>query len=259
MGGRPCRIEFAPPSRHARHIAGEVHIPGSEAASSVKEWLQDSFLGEDLLAFYERLTGDRLRPPTEAQISQSVLPVLRSAFEQATLVAYEREPPPSYAAKPKAPAAPPPKAPSAPPKIIKEKSFIDVTVVDEKGRPVAGLKYKFQSPSGLAETSHLGGDAHLYQGNLDPGTGRLTLLREDGEPLSAANPSAGPGPGFVSFRVVNQMGDPLPGVRYEVTAADGTVFSGETDAFGGVFVGDLEPGDCDLSLPDLADELWSSA
>src|SRR5947207_15829064 len=57
------------------------------AATKVDAWVRDVMTWPDMLRFYEEISGDRLRPPTTADVEQRVKPVLREAFRRGRLVA----------------------------------------------------------------------------------------------------------------------------------------------------------------------------
>src|SRR5262249_9274807 len=135
----------------------------------------------------------------------------------------------------------------------------DVTVVDGDGEPLAGQAYKLQVPDGRTEKGALEGTAHIYRDDLDPGTAFFTLLTEPGDPVPGEDPAPDPSTPFLSFHLVDQDGDPLGGIRYELTLGDGALVEGTTDDAGAVFLPEVPPGACELSLPDLPDDAWDLA
>lgn len=78
------------------------------------------------------------------------------------------------------------------------------------------------------------------------------------QPAPPENPPDQPLPATsVEVKVVDREGDPIGGVRYELTLASGEVRSGTTDPEGMVREDGLDPGTCQLTLPDLDDGEWS--
>lgn len=61
---------------------------------------------------------------------------------------------------------------------------------------------------------------------------------------------------WVAIEVVDQEGNPAKDVRYSITLPDGSVETGSTDANGQARYSGIEPGTCDITFPDLADEDW---
>ena len=61
----------------------------------------------------------------------------------------------------------------------------------------------------------------------------------------------------VEVKVVDRAGAAIGGVAYQLKLASGEVRSGTTDPEGMVRADGLEPGSCELTLPDLDDGEWS--
>jgi hypothetical protein len=228
-----------------------------------------------MLDLYEEVTGDRLRPPTTEDVARRVVPTLVSCFEGGRLVgiaasalsARKREQEVGIHGKPQ----PPPRReePSLPkrvPRIISEKTFLDISLVDIEGVPLAGRGYKLQLPSGLTEQGKLGADAHLRKTNIDPGTARLTLLPENGDLVEASKPTDQEAPAppeealtFVEVKLVDDDGAPVPGQRYQVEFPDGRVETGTLDEDGAAFFEGVPQGDCEITFPDLDANAWGPA
>lgn len=56
---------------------------------------------------------------------------------------------------------------------------------------------------------------------------------------------------WVEFELVDAEGEPLAGVRYRLTLADGSTREGEVGASGVVRVEGIEPGECTVVFPEL--------
>ncbi|MCP4246027.1 MAG: type VI secretion system tip protein VgrG, partial [bacterium] len=63
---------------------------------------------------------------------------------------------------------------------------------------------------------------------------------------------------FIKIRLLNDEGEPVAGERYRVTCPDGTVKEGTLDANGMAEVTGIEPGECDVTFPDLDESAWHS-
>jgi hypothetical protein len=244
-----------------------------EAADLVERWCHDPASWPGMLALYGRLTSDDLlgRPDADGH----VIATLRRAFEQGTLT-LERD----VGSQPKADggkgvhgrppdkvAAPPPKPARAPARQIKEKTFVDVCVVDTEGVGLAGRPYKFQLPDGRIREGKLDSAGRLHESNIDPGTARLHILADPGQVVDAkaAETAAqetvtevvlGPPDDFIVLRLVAAGGDPMSGLPVELTLADGTVRQAVSDDDGNVTIDGIPAGKCQLSIPHVDPALW---
>jgi hypothetical protein len=54
-------------------------------------------------------------------------------------------------------------------------SWIEIKLVDETGAPVPGEKYRIELPDGSVREGVLGPEGTAWQGNLDPGTCKITF------------------------------------------------------------------------------------
>jgi phage baseplate assembly protein gpV len=81
-----------------------------------------------------------------------------------------------------------------------------------------------------------------------------------GAASASSAPPAPDGPtSFVELAVVDQDDQPYSGLRYRITAADGTVHDGRLDDQGKARVEGIAPGTCQVTFPDLADDDWGPA
>ncbi len=62
---------------------------------------------------------------------------------------------------------------------------------------------------------------------------------------------------MIAFTLVNQDGSPVQGMKYEITLPDKSRRKGLTDSSGHVLITDIEPGDCEISFPDLHAAEWN--
>jgi hypothetical protein len=182
---------------HALTLEERSNLAGrSDAAWMVDKWCNDVNSWPDMLQLYEEITGDRLRPPTTEDRQYRVIPRLQRAFLHGELVALKL--PVSGGIKTKAkqetgihgrkpdelPSEPPPPPKSRKPSVISEKTFLDVQLLDEDDKPVVGRKYKLELPDGRVEQGTLGADGRIRKTNIDPGTGRLTILNDTTAPIA---------------------------------------------------------------------------
>lgn len=62
---------------------------------------------------------------------------------------------------------------------------------------------------------------------------------------------------WVELLVVNEGGEPMPGVAYRITLPDGIQRTGVVDRFGLVRLEGVDPGSCVLELPEVDGREWS--
>jgi hypothetical protein len=58
-------------------------------------------------------------------------------------------------------------------------------------------------------------------------------------------------PTWIEIKLVDEEGQPIPGVRYRVKLPDGTVVEGTLDQKGYARIDGFEPGQCEVTFPDL--------
>jgi type VI secretion system secreted protein VgrG len=66
-------------------------------------------------------------------------------------------------------------------------------------------------------------------------------------------------PSWIEIEMVDEQGQPVPGVRYRVVVPDGSAAEGTLDAKGFARVEGFEKGDCKISFPDLDQDAWEEA
>ena len=63
----------------------------------------------------------------------------------------------------------------------------------------------------------------------------------------------------MQIELVDQDGEHIPNVRYELELPDGKNKSGNLDADGKAFIAGIEPGTCKISFPDFDASEWEKA
>jgi hypothetical protein len=171
----------------------------------------------------------------------------------------------------------------------------EATIKDGKGNPAAHARLRLHAdrgPSVDAKTDADGkcsalvppGNYHVeILGPLDPGDRIVLADRSAAEdpdappvasPSAAAPPEAAPSEdapstststespastAVLNIRLVKRDGSPMPGARYEIHQADGTVVSGTLDAQGTAKVTVDDPSGCHVSYPDIHGSEWGHA
>jgi hypothetical protein len=64
---------------------------------------------------------------------------------------------------------------------------------------------------------------------------------------------------WISIRLVDSVGVPVPKRRYRLTLPDGTIREGVTNAQGSAYFGDIDPGMCTLEWPHTDGADWKNA
>jgi outer membrane protein OmpA-like peptidoglycan-associated protein len=246
---------------------GVAVLAGKDAAEHVDEWLAEPESSGLLLRLYADLTGGLVVPPTTRDLVEFIGPTLRRAFLIGEVVALIREAPRSHGVPSKPAPVPVVKPKSVAPKRISEKTFLDLVVVDEEGRPLASHRYKVQLPDARSFEGMLGSGARLFFSEIDPGTGRFTLLSGTDNAVSPDEIAAPEEPadesGCFTLRLVDEFNQPLSGVpvAFALEGADGAA---TTDDIGEATVpaSGAESASAAVTELDTLDEVlrerWSS-
>jgi hypothetical protein len=64
---------------------------------------------------------------------------------------------------------------------------------------------------------------------------------------------------WIEFELVGEDDKPIPGEKYRVTLPDGSVDEGTLGEAGVARVEGFEPGQCEITFPELDQEAWSDA
>ena len=68
------------------------------------------------------------------------------------------------------------------------------------------------------------------------------------------------GPGrntWIRVSLLDSNGKPAPGVAYRLRTPGGESLEGTTDVKGQIFIDPIEPGECEVSFPDLDADEWT--
>ncbi|NNF00458.1 MAG: type VI secretion system tip protein VgrG [Pyrinomonadaceae bacterium] len=76
---------------------------------------------------------------------------------------------------------------------------------------------------------------------------RKEKTHRDGDPTKTS---------WIKIKLVDEAGNPVPGVYYKVTAPDGRVASGSTNVDGKAEVKNIDPGSAKITFPDLDKDAW---
>jgi hypothetical protein len=64
---------------------------------------------------------------------------------------------------------------------------------------------------------------------------------------------------WVAVQLIDDRGDPVPNVPYKVTLPDGSVMTGSLDDQGAVRFDEIDPGECQVSFPEIHSKEWKPA
>src|SRR5262249_21313981 len=78
---------------------------------------------------------------------------------------------------------PPPRSQPKIIRVVSEKTFLDIQLLDDEDKPLTGRKYRLELPDGPVEQGRRASDGRIQKHGIDPGIGRLPLLAETGAPL----------------------------------------------------------------------------
>ena len=61
---------------------------------------------------------------------------------------------------------------------------------------------------------------------------------------------------WIAIRLVDEEGDAVPGEDYRITLPDGTVIEGSLDGKGSAKITGIDPGNCQVTFPNLDQAAW---
>lgn len=62
---------------------------------------------------------------------------------------------------------------------------------------------------------------------------------------------------WIEIELLDDRNDPIPGHKYRITVPDGRVAEGTLDENGWARVEGFEPGECEITFPDLDKDTWA--
>jgi hypothetical protein len=158
------------------------YIPTSVLISS---WLDNLSLQTFLREIYEGAYGKPAGKALDYNQKRELVRQLESAFQRRILICLRAtRVVPGAKSEEGEKAAPPPAPP--PPRPTKTKTWIEIELVDDKGKPVVGERYRIVLPDGSQEEDHLDGHGCARINNLDPGECQISFPDIDGREWSPA-------------------------------------------------------------------------
>ncbi|MFO0756455.1 MAG: hypothetical protein U0359_08185 [Byssovorax sp.] len=151
-------------------------LPAMFPVGYLRRWLQEPDARRTLLAIFTTLYGSLdVFPSADDEVLIRIEPALRQAFERYDLIVLT---PRRANASPPGPDLPPPsKPPSQPPA---QKTFIEIVLLDDNNKPVAGEPYEITLPDGSIRKGSLDQKGFAREDNLDPGVCDVRFPKIDG-------------------------------------------------------------------------------
>ena len=83
----------------------------------------------------------------------------------------------------------------------------------------------------------------------------------EGEPAPASTPRPAKSPQatWIEVQLLDENGKPVPNAKYQVELSDGSTRSGTLNQQGSVRFEDIDPGDCQVSFPEIDANEWNPA
>lgn len=149
-------------------------LPGAALLTS---WLDNLSTQSAVREMYESAFGKSAGNFDYAR-KRDIVQQLEDAFRRRVFACLRatRVTPGANSEKTDAPATPAP----APPRPVKSKTWIAVELVDDKGKPVAGERYRIETPDGSREEDHLDAEGRARIDNLDHGECQISFPDIDG-------------------------------------------------------------------------------
>jgi hypothetical protein len=181
---------------------------------------------------------------------------------------------------------PPPAEP-----VRKEKTWVGIELVDQKGSPVPGARYILETADGKRRTGTLDNNGRLQVRDIDPGTCKVWFPDFDareweggspvtdaiapeppppteeaatgGEPQGQSLVDGSPPPieekNWVELELVDEDGNPVPNARYKLCLPDGTERVGTVGDDGRRREDGIPAGICKVTFPDFDAAEWEAA
>jgi hypothetical protein len=164
----------------------QMVLDASLFAANVERWIADSLSQRALLDMYESVGGGRIAAgPTRAQgndLWPKVKRLLVSSFKSGELVMLPVFQTVRILDPPGKPAPPPSK-----PEQVKQKTWVEIQLLDEEGIPMAREQYRLKLPNGSFEDGFLDKNGRARVDGIDPGTCQVSFpdLKPNTQPRGA--------------------------------------------------------------------------
>lgn len=151
----------------------------------------------------------------------------------------------------------------------RERTWIEVQLLGEDDKPIAGERYRIQVTDGSLREGRLDAQGLVHIGDLDPGTctvwfpdlDELAFGQVEAEARAGSEPRAASRSKekrtWIEIELVDEEDKPIPGERYRIKLPDGSLREGTLDAGGLARVQGILPGTCQVSFPALDEDAWS--
>ena len=216
-------------------------MTAAAALKGAKMWMGNSFV------FNLMHQGLRWSGPGHLGLAsrrQDVFSELLDAVHCGEIVAYEEKPAPPpqlyIETEPPVPETPGPEI----------KTWIGVTLVDAKGKPVPDYTYRLVKPDGGVVEGDLDSRSSVVVTGLDPGQGQVSFERR-------ASDGATSDLGKIDVVLVDGADSPLANVAYQLKMPGGRVVSGKTDGEGKCRLSQIPAGPCQFTLMDVDGGAWA--
>jgi hypothetical protein len=144
-------------------------------------------------------------------------------------------------------------------------TWIGIELLGEDCRPLAGERYRVESPSGSVFEGRLDGGGRARIDDMDPGECRILFPDLDQDAWTADTrcpdvlpPVRKPVTTYIGIELVDMAGHPVPNERYVITLPDGSRHEGRLDGSGQAKIDGIAEGDCAISFPMLDEECWEA-
>jgi hypothetical protein len=145
----------------------------------ISSWLDNLSLQTFIREMYEAAYGKPVGKALDYNRKRELVNQLESAFQRRLLICLRASRVVPGAKTVEGEKAPPPPKP-APPPPTKTKTWIEIELVDDKGKPVVGERYRIILPDGSQEEDRLDGHGRARINNLDPGECQISFPDIDG-------------------------------------------------------------------------------
>ena len=155
-------------------------------ASILSSWAQNLQSQQFIREMYESAYGRPIGTALDLSRNQEIVRQLEEAFRRRLLVCLRVPRVVHGAISEKEEGAPPPPPTPPPPRPTKTKTWIEVELVDDKGKPMVGERYRIELPDGSREEGKLDSKGRALINNLDPGECQISFPDIDGREWQAA-------------------------------------------------------------------------